>query len=267
MSSRRAGEAWGAAAADWATLIEPWSLPYWAAAFESVEVGPDDHVLDIACGSGLALVVAQCRGARVAGIDAAEGLVHIARRRLPDGDVQVGDMNALPWPDDTFDVVASFNGIWAGCEPAMREASRVLASGGRFVIGFWGNPRQMDLVRSWGAALAELLPPDDFQSEARLLEIGRPGVAEAMLEEVGMGITERATVPVLIEFPDLDVAVRAYSSPGPSRLAIAHSGQGRWQERLRQAFEPFVSPDDGVVRLRNEAVFVTAGLQRGAAAV
>jgi SAM-dependent methyltransferase len=57
----------------------------------------------------------------------------IARVRVPAGDFRGGDMFALPFADDRFDVATSFNGIWKGCEDALREARRVvraLAAGG-----------------------------------------------------------------------------------------------------------------------------------------
>ena len=49
------------------------------------------------------------RGARIAGIDATGPLVEIARERVPDGDFRVGDMEDLPWDDESFDVVTGFN--------------------------------------------------------------------------------------------------------------------------------------------------------------
>ena len=39
-------------------------------------------------------------------------------------------MFALPFEDDRFDVATSFNGIWKGCEDALREARRVVRPGG-----------------------------------------------------------------------------------------------------------------------------------------
>ena len=60
-------------------------------------ISDGDRVLDLACGSGLALELAALRGASVAGIDASERLIAVAQDRLPDGDVRVGDMHALPW--------------------------------------------------------------------------------------------------------------------------------------------------------------------------
>ena len=76
----RAGEAWGARSRDWAYLGEPASRDAYVAVFDSAAVGPDTHLLDIACGAGLALAVASARGASVAGLDASEQLLRVATR-------------------------------------------------------------------------------------------------------------------------------------------------------------------------------------------
>ena len=88
-------------------------------------------MLDIACGSGLAVRIADGLGARTAGIDAAGELVDIARERTPNADLRVGDMFDLPWSDESFDSVISINGIWGGCEAALAESFRVLRPDGR----------------------------------------------------------------------------------------------------------------------------------------
>jgi hypothetical protein len=60
----------------------------------------------------------------VTGIDASQPLVSIARARTPDVDFWIGDVFALPFPDACFDVAASFNGIWEGCEEVfIRQAA------------------------------------------------------------------------------------------------------------------------------------------------
>jgi ubiquinone/menaquinone biosynthesis C-methylase UbiE len=119
VSWRQAGRAWGARALDWAYLTEPYCRPAYDLVFARTGVGEDTSLLDIACGSGLALMTAAHRGATVAGVDASEALVRIARQRTPGGDIRHGDMFTLPFPDATFDVVTSFNGIWAGCDQAL----------------------------------------------------------------------------------------------------------------------------------------------------
>ena len=101
--------------------------------------GGRHRVLDIACGSGLAVELAAARGATVAGLDASARLIAVARDRSPQADLQVGDMHALPWADDTFDVVTSFRGIWGTTPDAVAEARRVLRPGGRLGLTVWGH--------------------------------------------------------------------------------------------------------------------------------
>lgn len=66
-------------------------------------------MLEVGCGSGVFLRAAADRGARVSGLDASEALLEIARSRVPEADLRVGDMQFLPYGDDSFDVVAGFN--------------------------------------------------------------------------------------------------------------------------------------------------------------
>ena len=111
---------------EWAYLAEPYALPANEQLVDRLGVNAGMRLLDIACGSGFAASVAARRGAVVSGVDASEQLVAIAEARTPSGSFQTGDMFALPFPDDSFDVATSFNGIWKGCEGALEEARRVL---------------------------------------------------------------------------------------------------------------------------------------------
>src|SRR5271163_260420 len=83
---QEAGEAWGIKAADWACLYEHYSLDMLIALLPRLGVGPGTSLLDVACGSGLAVRVAQGMGADVAGIDAAGELVAMACERTPTAD-------------------------------------------------------------------------------------------------------------------------------------------------------------------------------------
>src|SRR5688572_9778376 len=80
---RTAGEAWGHAAADWACLYEHYAFDVITAVFDRVGIEPGVRLLDVACGSGLAVRHATGRGATAAGVDAAAALVQIARDRNP----------------------------------------------------------------------------------------------------------------------------------------------------------------------------------------
>ena len=136
---RGVDEGWGRAAADFATLSEPSNCREYVAVHHRLKVDDGDRLLDVACGSGLAVELAGLRGARCAGIDAAARLVAVARDRSPDADIRVGDMHDLPWDDGAFDVVTSFRGVWGTTPDAVREIHRVLTPGGRVGLTVWGH--------------------------------------------------------------------------------------------------------------------------------
>ena len=89
-------EGWGRRAVDFSTLSEPSACREYVAVHQRLGIGVGDRVLDIACGSGLALELATARGALGAGIDASPRLVAVARDRNPGADIRVGDMELLP---------------------------------------------------------------------------------------------------------------------------------------------------------------------------
>lgn len=251
-----AGDAWGARSTDWAYLFEPYARPVNDLLFDTLRVGTGVRLLDIACGSGFAAQVASRRGAVVGGIDASAALVRIARVRTPAGDFRVGDMFALPFPDASFDVATSFNGIWKGCEGALREARRVLVPGGRIGLTFWGRPKHLGLM-SYFAKVIELSPPGHGEATVQQGDTGRPGVIEEMLTAAGFVPGERGTVTVVNEWPDVEIAVRALASGGPSVPAIRAVGLDRFCAALREAIEPLHVPGVGI-RICSELGWITA---------
>ena len=253
---REAGDAWGHSANDWSCLYEHYALDVIAAIFGRVGVGPDMTLLDIACGSGLAVRHAHAMGATVTGIDAATDLVDIARARTPDADLRLGSMFELPWDAATFDAVVSINGIWGGCESAVDEAFRVLRTGGRIGISFWGSGPPIDM-RECFKALARHAPEPHFGSMKRLNNISAPGVAEEMLGASGFEVVERGQRISTIEWPDAELAWRALSSIGPAVPALRHGDPGAVRRDVLTALEP-CRDDRGIYRFRNDHRFVIA---------
>ena len=116
-TSETNGRLWGARARDWAEVQEG----QFAAAFHAVlahaGAGPGTRHLDAGCGAGMAAALSATLGARVAGVDAAEGMLEIARERTPGGDFRQGDLEALPFADATFDLVTGFNAFQFASDP------------------------------------------------------------------------------------------------------------------------------------------------------
>ena len=114
---------------------------FYGLAADELALHPDDELLDVGCGAGL-LLRDRAAGLRfVAGIDASEIQVGLARQRLAEriaagtAEIVLGDAATLPWPDGRFSAVASVNCLKFMVDPdqALREMHRVLRPGGRVV--------------------------------------------------------------------------------------------------------------------------------------
>jgi SAM-dependent methyltransferase len=229
---RSVDEGWGRKAVEFATLCEPSNAREYVALHHHLEVSADDRLLDVACGSGLALELAGVRGARCAGIDASPRLIAVARDRNPAADVRVGDMQALPWDDESFDVVTSFRGIWGTTPGAVAEVYRVLAPGGRVGVTVWGHIKASP--GAWAMAPFVLAEAPKVENQAAMVALGRPGAGEAVLADVGFTDVDRVDIPFVFEFADPEAYARALASTGPAYEAIQAVGE---PEFLRAAAE------------------------------
>jgi uncharacterized peroxidase-related enzyme len=229
---RLVDEGWGRRAAEFATLSEPANAREYVALHHRLGITDGDRLLDLACGSGLALELATLRGAAVAGIDASDRLIAVARDRLPGGDLRVGDMHALPWEDHSFDVVTSFRGIWGTTPAALAEARRVLVPGGRLGFTVWGHIKASP--GAWSLSPFRLASQPKVENQANMVALGRPGAGEELLSRYGFEDVSRMTVPFAWEFADAESYARALASTGPAYEAIQSVGE---EEFLRWATE------------------------------
>lgn len=105
-------------------------------ALDKVEVGPDDHVVDLACGTGDFCELAAKRGARVTGIDFAFQMLRRARSRGLEAALVQGDAEWLPVRSRSVDVVTCGFALrnFVSLETVMREIARILRPGGRVAL-------------------------------------------------------------------------------------------------------------------------------------
>ena len=229
MAWEEVDEGWGRRAVEFATLLEPSNCREYVAVLHRLGIGEGIRLLDVACGSGLALELAAIFGASGSGIDASARLIAVARERNPEADVRVGDMQALPWADESFDVVTSFRGIWGTTPAAVEEAHRVLVPGGRLAVTVWGNVGKSP--GAWAMAPFLWATEDKVRHQAEMVSLGRPGVGEAFLADRGFDVAERFEVPFVFEFADPETYARALASSGPAYEAIQSVGEEEWLTR------------------------------------
>jgi ubiquinone/menaquinone biosynthesis C-methylase UbiE len=123
---------------------------------------PGERWLDVGCGPGAVAMRAARAGAEVTGLDLAPGLIETARRRATDEGLSIGydigDVEALPYGDASFDVVSSSVGaIFApDHRAAASELARVTRPGGRLGLSAW-RPEQG--IAAMMRIMAEFQPP------------------------------------------------------------------------------------------------------------
>lgn len=98
--------------------------------------GLHGHVLDVACGTGDMVLELQKRGCSVTGVDLSKEMMAIAKRKAPQAEYSLADVERLPFGDASFDAVTCAFGVrnFVHLEQGLSEMLRVLKPGGKMVI-------------------------------------------------------------------------------------------------------------------------------------
>jgi SAM-dependent methyltransferase len=237
------GRLWGARARDWADFQEGTVRPVFDAALERTHVGPGTRYLDAGCGSGMAAEMAAARGAEVSGVDAAEAMLSIARSRVPKGDFREGDLEELPFADETFDVVTGFNSLQYAGNPvaALREVGRVARPGGSVVVMTFGNPDGMEVVALL-SALKSLLPPPPPGAPGPFA-LSDEAVLRQFATDAGLEPIEVFDVDSPWIYPDETAAMRGLMSTGNAVRAMAQLDEQVVTQAYATAIAPFRQSD------------------------
>jgi SAM-dependent methyltransferase len=99
-------------------------------------IAPGERVLDVACGAGNATIPAARAGAIATGLDITPELLDAARDLAPDVQWVEGDAEALPFGDDSFDVVLSTFGCMFAPDH-QTAADELVRVGGRVAVASW----------------------------------------------------------------------------------------------------------------------------------
>jgi SAM-dependent methyltransferase len=248
---------WGRRAQDWADVVEGRTVILYDTVFDELGVGAGTRLLDAGCGTGFAARRATERGATVTGLDATPEFIAIAAERQPGGDYTVGELEALPYEDDSFDAVTGFNSFQFAAQPvnALREARRVARPGAPVAITTWGAPEHCEMS-AYFAALRELMPPPPPGAPGPFA-LSTPGALEAFVGQAGLTARTELNVPITFEYPDQETLLRGLLSPAPAIKAADESGEAAVSAAILRALHPFRTSTGGYV-LENEFRYLVA---------
>ena len=187
---------------DWDKIAEKFDIflpqiaPVGEALLEALEARPGDQVLDLASGTGEpALTLARRQPhVRITGIDAADGMVRVAQKKVAVERLSNITFTAMPaerlaYADGAFDKVLCRFGVMLFEDPLQgcREMHRVLKPGGRFALAVWSTPETMTTM-NWAAQVFKDRVPEEHQPPmAKVTSLGHPGVLDELLGSAGFG--------------------------------------------------------------------------------
>ncbi|MFD4440656.1 class I SAM-dependent methyltransferase [Nocardia sp. NPDC058519] len=243
-------------AATGATVLAPFA----AHALEYVTISSESKIVDVAAGTGLLSVAAAELGAEVQAIDLSASMIdHLvaAAADHPAITARVGDGQALPYDDNSFDAAFSLFGLmfFPDRPKGFAELHRVLRPGGTAVVAAWASAAESSLMRALFGALVAADPTAALpQPNPRSLE--NPRVFDAEMRAAGLLDVRIQQHTVEVQYPDA-TALWESLTRSSANLAVVRDevGEEEWQRRTEAAVDHLTVTYRPNTPLRTTALF------------
>lgn len=239
-------------------LVPRFFGPFAADLVDRLDLQPGQHLLDVACGTGIiarhsAPLVAS--GGQITAVDISPAMLSVARETASDDGAPISfeqaDATELPLPDASADVVVCQQGLqfFPDRPIALQEMFRVLVPGGRLAVstcrGLEHQPGYQALVdvltRHVGAHAAEIT--------ASPYSLGDPDELRGLIAQAGQVDVEMDVLTHSIGFPSPQEFLVAETSSSPLGVLVDRlDGDVRAAllEDLTSALAPYTDNDDGI---------------------
>jgi len=230
------------ASGDYPTMVETFLLPLGPRLVEACGIGPDMRVLDVAAGTGNASLPAAQAGASVTASDLTPELLEAGRRRAEAEGLELewaeADAEALPFEDESFDVVMSSIGAMFAPhhQDVADELVRVCRPGGTIGMLNW-TPEGM--IGALFRTMGPFAPPPPPGAQPPPLWGSEDHVRELFGERVDLRTLERDALEITaFEHPrDYGEHFKAYY--GPTIAAQANARRDGREAELEEAVDHF----------------------------
>jgi len=208
-----------------------------------------EHVLDAACGTGvLTKAAAKSVGPDgcAVGLDLSPGMLAVARASRPDPsnaaliEWREGDVNALPFEADSFDIVFCAFGLmfFPDRVAALKEMRRVLKPDGCLVLSVWGSiskcPGQLAMKTSWEHHLG----PEVGARISRQHILGNPETVRSLIQDAGFRDISVQMAMGAVRLPSPAHLVRSYGAM--AGISAGEQTRTRVVEEVETALQSYI---------------------------
>ena len=253
MTQQAAAARFSVGAGDYAATMAPALAPMAAEVVRRAALSSTETVLDLGTGTGTAAALARGEGRRVIGLDAAPGMLEIARRDVPGVELIEADFSRIPLPDGSADVVISVHALLFADDrvTTMREWRRVTRAGGRVSLSVPGPGSLVpsavfgDVYDRYGIAWGNADYPLPAELAAWAGEGGWSGIEVQADPSTGIPLADEA-------------AFRTWLRVGPHRGTTSEWPADRQEQFARDLMAASPRDADGSFRLPFGTMYLTA---------
>ena len=227
---------------------------------EAAALRPGERVLDVACGTGIVTRMAAegvAPDGSVAGLDANPGMLAVARQACaPELGIEWhhGPAEAIPLPDDSFDVVLCGMGLqfFSDRGAALEQIRRVLDEGGRFVANLPGP--EPPPLRLMAESLSRHVGPQAGGFVHAVFSLHEEDEVRELLDGAGFSDLDVRSEPTPLSLPAPADFLWQYVQSTPLAAAFAgldEEGRAALAQEYADQCRPFVEGDrmKGTVRM------------------
>lgn len=204
--------------------------------------------IDVGCGNGAftEVLIARCAPSAVSAVDPSEAQLNYARTRpgAKLADYRVGDAQALPYPDHSFDAAAMALAISFVPDPvkAAAEMRRVVKPGGWVATYMWDLPGGGIPIAPMFRALKSL----GVAVSVPGLEVSQQDNMRALWEKAGLEAVDTCVIRIPVVYTDFNDFWQSYSVPdGPSGVAIRKMSSSQIDQLKATVREELPTNPDG----------------------